>query len=342
MALPSVDKTWMFSINNVVGNKYSGEVDGKDFLYKLVTILKSFGWTVWGSCDGSAYGNGDGVDRWTSTAKIVFGYTRSWIVLSNNALTGAPNAAICIDCYNGGGNAAFFAYFSLTGFGTSNGGANGNTGASPTAAAATSWTVINNYGMTPYDVPNQCSLHVMQSTDKKCTRIFVTSQAYRSTTLVSYLLVEEAKDPAPEWTTPIFTMSSSWNDNTQLDQSTLVNANTPLKAKRGSTTLALYFTCPYAYGQFLPASASWANADDASAASEFPLFPISIACTTGGHRNWQKGQVFDMWWGHYATPTGSHYPKTPAGSLRKFVQFHRLVFPWDGLVTPDGTPIELR
>lgn len=341
MALPSVDKTWMFSVNNPVGNKYTGEVDGKDFLYKLVTILKSFGWTVWGSCDGSTYGNGDGVDRWTSTSKIVFGYTRSWIVLVNSNLTGAAKSSICIDCYNGGGNAAFYGYFSLTGFGSANGGANGNTGAAPTAASATSWTVIDNYGMTPYDVPNQCSLHVMQSTDMKCTRIFVTSHAYRSANaLVSYLCVEEVKDPAPEWTTPIFTMSSNWNGGYSLDQGNLTNANTLVKSKNGSTTLALFFTCPYANSAFVPASTTLANSDDNS--SEFPIYPIGLMCTTVGHRNWQKGQVFDMWWGHYSVPPGTHYPETPVGSLRKFVQLGRLIFPWDGLVTPDGTPMELR
>ena len=76
--------------------------------------------------------------------------------------------------------------------------------------------------------------------------------------------------------------------------------------------------------------------DDSS--NNYPMLPINIACNTVGHRHWLKGSVYDMWFGPHVD-MGTTYSE-PA-KLKHFIQFDRLIFPWDGLVVPGGSKINL-
>jgi hypothetical protein len=336
--LPTLDKTWTFSVNNVVGNYAASYEDAKDFVYKLKVMLLSFGWTVRSSSNGAgAFGNEDGVDHVSSAANVVFGTgNHTWIVLRNTGL--AANAAICIDCYDPGWGGNWRVYFSSTGFSLANGGVNGSATTCPTGAAATSWTVIADNSMHPL-ASFKATLHGMASTDGQCTRIICTYRAI-GRPVTGYLAIERVKNPVSEWTVPIITHGIN---NTNISNggglySTYLYNGANTGGKNGGTALSLYLTGETRFGVALMDDTSIPLCDDAGVG--WPMPSVGIACTTVGHRNWRKGEMYDMWWASYMQLTGTSYPET-AGQKRKFMQFHRMILPWNGLVTPDGTPIDL-
>jgi len=170
--------------------------------------------------------------------------------------------------------------------------------------------------------------------------MFVTDASYKgATALLGYLFIEEVLNPVDGWSTPVFTIGCNYSDSYYLDRDHLSTNNYTIAAKYSGSTLALYLTCPYANSNCIPDNTSLSATDDASAG--FPFIPISIACRTLGKRHWHMGDVCDMWWGHYSIPTGDTYPDTPSGSLRQFIQIHKAILPWDGLVLADGTAINM-
>lgn len=86
MTMPAVQKTWLISANNRISYVSLNATMGA-FLYGLKQYLKTQGYTVAGSCNGTT-GAMDGVDRWASpaNAQTRFGGTagaQSWIVLTD-------------------------------------------------------------------------------------------------------------------------------------------------------------------------------------------------------------------------------------------------------------------
>ena len=101
MPLPTLDKTWQFSVNNRIaadstttGGANDGTNDRKNLLLGIKNALIGFAsnpWTVSGS-SGAVAGTGamDSVDRWTSISEMLSTATtstdRSWIVLTQSAV----------------------------------------------------------------------------------------------------------------------------------------------------------------------------------------------------------------------------------------------------------------
>jgi hypothetical protein len=334
--LPTCDKTWTFSVNNVLGTMVTQPGDQKAFAYCLITQLIALGWVVDGSSNGTVAGNNDSINRILSVDNVVLaaaGVAHSWIVLRNSAL--APEAAILITMQNG--NAYVGIKFATTGFGLSKGGANGTTTADPTAATATSWSVCDT--LCPGTGAFRVSLHIMVSSDRECTRIAVTWGALHWTQIVSYAAIEKAKNPVAEWTVPVFTWGYSY-DLFDMTYASLYGRGDLIQSKVGGTTLSLYPTSDAATNISLGNWTILPCADDTS--TGLPFFPIGLACTTFGHRNWRKGQIYDMWWGSvYGANTGDSYPSGPTGSLKKFMHYSNFIVPWNGLVIPDGTLLNL-
>jgi hypothetical protein len=344
MPLPTLDKTWAFSVNNVCGNMINRDVDGQDAIYKMINALIAAGWVVVGSCDSLAYGNNDGVNRITAANKFVFGYggaqVKSWIILKNAAL--APNAMMCLwgETWGAGGGAHEL-WFSTTGFGTAYGGTDGTTLLCPGGAAATTWKIYQGSLLWSNNAM-QCTMHVMYSSDLECTRvIFTDASIIPSGIVIGYLAMEKAKEPSAAWTVPVFvTCVGNWvtyNNGQYLIPGQFGNG-TFAGSKMGGTLLNLQYTGEGTTNKLLCENTGLVTVDDAS--TGWPFFPVGLCCPTVGHRNWKKGKVYDLWWGSVGVLGGDTYPTT-VGSKRKFVQINQLIFPWDGLVTPDGTPINL-
>lgn len=346
MVFPTLEKTWKFSVNNVCGTSRDTVTDGRDLLFKILNAYLAMGWTMRSSSDSVTFGNEDGVNRILTKENLVFNGSgnKSWFVIQNSSV--APKAALEFDCGYSSSYAIFTVYFSAAGFGTANGGADGNLTTRPTAAAASQISMGTN-GMSPSGSGHRSTFHLIQSTDNEVSRLIVTDAIATSGAVVSYLAVEKVKSPAPEWDPPVFVhywdyynfVSNGW----RLVPANLVNGTAGKYAKVGGTSLTLHFTGRGRGGVLLTnqsevGASPLLMSDDP--AEGWPLLPIGIACTTTGHRNWRKGMLYDAWFGSNQLVTGTFYPSTP-GQQRKLMQFNQLVLPWDGLVTPDGTPIDL-
>lgn len=344
MALPTPEKTWVFDINNVCGSGANVASDTQDFLFQLINMMIAAGWTVIGSCDGSTYGNNDGVNRITAANKFVFGYSSasSWIILKNPALGDNVHFLIWGEGY-GASSGAHTMRMSLTGFGSAYGGTDGTLTTAPAGAVNSSWTIFQGDRLVSSS-PFQCTLHFLRSSDNECTRIIVTDASLISTgVVIGYVSIEKAKDPSPIWTVPVFTTKLTYNSTYQNspflrpDVLGTTDANTLTRTKiiPHSAERSLHYTNEVVITSAL--TDNIAQADDASAG--WPMIPITLICCLAPARSIFMGTIYDLWWGHYTISNGDTYPSSPAGQLRKFVQLNRLIFPWDGLVTPDGTQI---
>lgn len=335
MALPICEKTWAFSVNNVCGSFISGATDAKTFLLTLKDRLVSLGWVVVASSDGVTSGF-DGVDRWTNIAKIPLssGGAKGWMVLGNSAL--ATNCQFLIGGDDPVGNLSSVSFdVSVTGFGVANGGTNGSTTAIPTSAAAGLISQLDT--RVQGDIGFSNTLHVAVSADRECTRILWTNSAvYSINTYAGFILIDKVKNPVSEWTVPVVCLSQGIGAATAMTP--LVWSNTGrFASKIGGTALDLRATCEASNNISTPLTTYLIATDDAS--SDWPMLPMSLCCITAGHRNWRKGQIYDLWWGSNNVASGDTYPAS--GSTRQFVQIQQLILPWNGLVTPGGTAINL-
>jgi len=154
--------------------------------------------------------------------------------------------------------------------------------------------------------------------------------------------MEKPKDPSPLWTVPVFTTHFTYNNtynNVMLRPEILgtTSASTNSKTKVNGVETYLYYCGEVVGTSALGDNTSLGATDDP--ASGWPMIPVSLMSTTYPNRDWVMGLPYDLWFGHYSLVTGDTFPASPAGQLRKFIQMQRVIFPWDGLVIPDGTQI---
>jgi hypothetical protein len=107
MALPTLEKTWQFNVNQSTTTSGSILPDMQALLYKLKTSLIGFGstpWTVIRSSNGSSAGASD---YWASSSDLIWNYegsAHSWMVLQQSALN---NLQLLISCEQSPSNACF-------------------------------------------------------------------------------------------------------------------------------------------------------------------------------------------------------------------------------------------
>jgi hypothetical protein len=99
-------------------------------------------------------------------------------------------------------------------------------------------------------------------------------------------------------------------------------------ARVSSATASIGMACEAtaASGGYGPSDTTFGNiANELS--GEWPLWPISIDCSTVGARG-RLGTLVDIWMGSSAVASGDSYPAT--GTTGQFAQFNNLVIPWNG------------
>lgn len=240
MALPTIEKTWQFNVNRVVGSA-AGLAVNKQLLLDMKNMLIAGGglgtwtnaaggtispvnaWTVGYSCNSVTAGTvNDGVDRWTTVSNVVnTSFTspgvHSWIVLKSTTLDAGGNFQLLIDWVSddttSGTYGTFAMYLSRTaGF------TGGTTSARPTATDEIfcgqghtgAFHATGTYGPTFGNVAGSAdgyALHCMTSTDGKSYRLIVT----RGNTASFILALEQSTNSPAGWTVPIYVIhASSW------------------------------------------------------------------------------------------------------------------------------------
>lgn len=323
MAVPTIEKTWQFDVNQIIGVPLTTIAGSRATLLAIKNSLLegclaggggAAPWTVRYSCNSATAGvAGDGVDRWTIGDDLQWeaaGVAHSWIVLQQNGI--ATGWQLLLSLENATANGTHMGAW----FSPSAGFTGGTTTARPTA---TDEAVI----LAPHTVWNQVGtaarrVHCMQSSDGQVTRIFV---CHDSITEI-YWEFAKAKNPRASWTVKSYAVMIEGAGGVVSNYTSLFGQPRAV-IRHNVTTGAAYFTSEATSGGAL--GQVQVSADDYDAA--FPMAPIGLYSTTAGTRG-RIGQVFDMWWGSTAVAEGDSYDEL--GS-KAFAQLGDVIVPSGGV-----------
>jgi len=374
MGLPTVTKTWQFSINNT--RFWNGDVwDRRWVPWTIKNWLVTNGWTVRRSSNSSTVANSD---LWASLGNLAYNYgyngnssyPRSWIVLrAPSALGSAYDLFLACSSPNGGGSSGcgdLLIKVCQAGYNL-----DGNTYTHPTAVGTDQYLCRygssdggnhgGRYGVGRYDWGYTYRLHMMCTSDQKQFRIVICCNGYAQGIWIFERL--DTVEAPTVWTEPVIAnIAAIGNINTSDNQG--ASNNDPFIA--GSTqyssawqagwcksnigralingqAVGIYFSSEYIASD--PMAVQYGVRNELT--NTWPMYPVGVAVGDSGRRGHQ-GMMTDMWMGaagisnHNAGNSwwgvldGETYP---SDGSRKFVQFGNLIMPWTGsAASPVSTP----
>jgi hypothetical protein len=322
-------KDWQFDVNQVL--TLNSTLDGaanytmrQELMFKIKESLIGFEsspWVVAGSSD-SVNGAMDGIDRWVSPANIINannGSPHSWIVLEQPGLGGYQ---LMIQFAWGADISVAQVRNSQTGnhSGGSNTGRPGATGFN--IAPSQQW--FGNYSTgSGADVV----LHVMQSTDGKCTRIVAFNTRDQKVGL--FAIFDEVVDPTPGWAPAIL---SGWDgdyDNHELLYSGRYSASTHMYGEHAGAQMEFRMTTMGVASNPMGITLLGRNNDGDE---DWPIMGIGLVSFTGGKEG-RHGRLVDLFFGMDNAPDRMIYDYE-LGATQTLVQMGDMVFPW-----PVGIPV---
>jgi hypothetical protein len=322
--LPTKTKTWQYNNNQAVGNTGVILNDYRNIMRAIKTSLIGFGtlpWAVSGSSDGSTSGM-DATDRWDADTDLVWnnaGSAHSWIVLRQTGV--AAQFEVCFDLNNSNHLNATVVVSSV-GFGTANAGTNGSTTARPTATDEV--VILNNASWASgTNTAQEHRLHVQQSTDGQCTRIFLSKNQ------VFYLtaILDKPKNPITQWTTP---WVATWSAVAITSPAATVailndgNSRTFFKATNSLISGNLYLGGLFIVSSMVTERAAGQVPQDVQGGRAF--LPITLMTDTPLLRGcW--GEMFDLYWTDNTLVKATQFDASPS---RAWTYIEHLVIPWDG------------
>lgn len=317
MALPTLDKTWQFDVNNQLTSLGNNVHDNAQVLISIKDALKGFAsnpWVVIASSDSVV---ADGNDNWSDpTTDVVWdnsGNPHSWIQLRQTGIE--TNFEIIIEPIDNLSaardiNLVMSPKLGFTG---------GSNLVRPTASDEI--ILINDSRYFDSALTFDARMHYMQSTDGQCTRII----GYASTLTGGPRLIwifDKVKDPVDGWDTPA--IGSADNSTISGRYALLHDSNTYTHGYQNGQ-FEVYLTCE-SYGTATGALGvllTGANEIDGN----YPIMAMGVHSETSGNRG-RHGDVYDLWWGLQNAADLETY----GGASRLFVQFSDLVLPWNGTV----------
>jgi hypothetical protein len=317
MPLPTLEKTWQYSTNNIDVPAGTALENFQRAMFRVKAILVGFAtapWVVLASSNGVVANTSD---NWTSFASCVFAATgaRSWIVLRQAGV--AANYQMLIDLTGGAsGSLARFKISPSAGF-------TGLTSTSTVPAATDEYTIrastwFGNLTNTPF----KSIVHGQMSSDGEKTRIILAAQGNSK----SVLVIDKLSNPVTGMTNPTFAVLAV--ATTGGVSATTVDAvnGSAIGVGRDATVNLTYYMTTEGYNATTVSAALSTNPNQIS--GEYPLTGIGVASPTVG-KTGRHGRLSDIWFGSAATAItdGSTYP---AGVARTFIQCGQLVLPWDG------------
>jgi hypothetical protein len=353
MSLPTVEKTWQFTVNNAFGALGSSYDTNRHMAWDIKNLLINSGsiytwtnaaggtitpantWTVYYSYaqNGTIGTPGDGVDRWTTYQQVAgfqtgFG-NGSWIVLRNTAIDASGNFQLMIEIDNSTHNANLDAQnwkvVISRAAGFTGGDANNLPSATDQIALANS-TAGNNGIVVGVDATHNVgyALHGMISTDGKVHRIIVS----RGNNVSLLLEFEKSGDLAGQWTTAelaIIAARSDGNDGPSTTGYGLINAGANSSGVWGLVNNGSFFASlsGRGYNGGLYATTLGINAFT----NDYIIEPVGIMAARSTAWPGRHGVVTDLWWSN--APAGSTFPP---GGTRQFAQFGTIMVPWNGTV----------
>ena len=319
-------KIWQFDVNQVFSST-DGPTVRKELLFRIKESLIGFArspWVVVGSSDSVTAGM-DGVDRWLTPANIVNGSggsPQSWIVLEQPGLGGMQ---LQLGVAWGPDIAVGRVRVSQTGAYVGS-----SITAQPTAAdeknILPSQQYFGNYSISP-SVGADVVLHVMQSTDGKCTRIV--SINTRDQKVGCFAMFDEVVDPTPGWSPAILSGWDGLYSNHELNYAGRYDTSTQMFGEHAGTQMEFRMTSmgvgSNPMGKVLPGRSVDDNDD-------WPIMGIGLVSFTAG-KTGRHGRLVDLFFGMDNAPDRMIYD-AELGAKQTLAQLGDMVFPW-----PVGIPV---
>lgn len=317
MALPTLDKTWQFDVNQELITTGTAAGDAQQIIFAIKNSLIGFAsnaWAVISSSDAFSAGAGD---KWLAVGDLIWntdGNPHSWMHLRQTGIS--ANFEVVIDLnYTGGPSCSII--WSPTGFDTA-----GTTTNRPSSSAGEEFILANSNWLQLNGASSQ-RFHVMQSTDGECTRLFGFNTW--NGRFIFFLGFDKAKNPVPGWAVPAAVYYVYQHDSVICIYDDIYYGNRIGCWGYHDRQMSFYLSAETYQSDPLGQQQTFPNDIDGS----YPLSPVGLVSKT--HGAWGRhGQVFDLWWGSTAIPmyAGSY----PVGTGRQFIHFGNLVFPWNGSV----------
>lgn len=319
MALPVLEKTYTFSVNELHGG-VDPQTDHEEMLFAIKDRFTSYAnspWTVHSSSNASSAGISD---YWASAADVNWSYTgaHGWIVLT------MPNGGqVLLDCQGNFGNDGrqISVYYSPSGIFD----ASGATTSTPPTAADQTTVFFNDFWFTNQGTAQSYRLHFIHSNDGQNSMVI----GFHNNINKMFMGSLKVQDPVPGWDYPhVFHMVADVN-NDHMTYAKLRAAQ--LFYSRTKTVAGMNFagalTCEGFVSNAIGEEASAANAFS----NDWPMSPIGFASNATGARG-RHGRIADLWYGSTALNSGDTIEENPVAPTRSFAQFGDLIVPWDGSV----------
>ena len=309
MALPTLERTWQYNVNQQTPTSGVLATDRSALLYKIKVSLTTFASSPWTVVRSSNAVTAGAADYWASPANITganSGTAHSWIVLQQSGITGGP-LQICLDL---GSSSQDYIYtmMSYAGF----------TGGTITnRPTATDEQLIWNPAQW-FSTSGDTVLHVMQSADGRSTRIVY----LRASVIRGLWMFEDLADSL----LPNRGVCSFVGGGAPAISTYLSNAN--FWGRFG----AIPFTAFVGTEVYKNVTAAEANSGAVSDITQaYPITPLSLHSETASAKG-RLGRIVDLWFGSPSLALGSTYPVSPAD--KEFIHVTPFVMPWNG-----STPI---
>lgn len=315
MALPTLDKTWQFDVNNQLTSLGNNVHDNAQVLISIKDALKGFAsnpWVVIASSDSVV---ADGNDNWSDpTTDVVWdnsGNPHSWIQLRQTGIE--TNFEIIIEPIDNLSaardiNLVMSPKLGFTG---------GSNLVRPTASDEI--ILINDSRYFDSALTFDARMHYMQSTDGQCTRVIGYASTLTGGPRLMWI-IDKIKDPVDGWTTPAIGSA----DNSSISGTySLLHDTASYTHGYQNGAFDIYMTCE-SYGSGVGTLGTLLTGPN-NIDGAYPMMAIGVHSETPGNRG-RHGIIYDLWWGLQNVPDLETY----GGSSRTFVQISDLVFPWNG------------
>lgn len=321
MALAALEKTWQYDVNRVQAATGAVLTTHRQIIRGIKNRLLAFStlpWTVRYSCDSSVAGlAGDGVDRWSADASLVWATgdvtgARSWIVLRNT--DGCELLLECRNTVTTSGKALRIVFSPAAGF------TGGSVAGRPTATDEVLITSGDaavssvGFGQPSNTTDRAYAYHLLHSTDGLVTMVVICHNG----NAVGFWYIGRLSQPVSGFTKPV--LCAVWGDSAAtpvegpsigllLEGQNSDATNLHCGFRHGSTNGKGYAVCE-AFGSGTANSAEPTTRQIVVAneiTSQWQLPQVGIASLTSGLRG-VHGRLFDVSWAPEVRATGERYP----------------------------------
>jgi len=325
MAVPSVTRTWQYSVNNANAAGASSLVDAQNAMFEIKSALIGFAtnpWTVIASSNSTTSGFSD---LWTAPTDLIWDdplNTRSWILLRNG--DGVESFEVLIDCAGEGNppHKSLHLEVSFSGFDTSG----FNTSTAPTASdGIVLKDADNNSGGYWFkdltDSGGDSVIHVWHADTGLHTRVV----GYTGGIPRVFWIFEKIDSPVSGLSTPYIVGVNNGGTSNNIMNHGEWNSTDRLKGQHSSKTFDVYMTSEGWGSDMVGQHINAVNSFDGG----WPASEIGLVTTDVEHSG-RLGDIKDLWWG----PNGglNELDTFPAGGSKTHIYMGQLIFPWNGSV----------